>query len=348
MADKRVTQQDIATKLGLHRSTVSLSLRNHPSISLATRQEVARLAEKLGYQPDPMLTALAAYRERNRPANFEGTLAWVFSSAGGFDWKRPPLYRQYFQGAQAQAQRHGYRLEVHDINSEGMTPRRMANILLARNIQGILLCPQPTAEGEIDLPWENFSAVTFGYTLKKPNLHRVTATQYRGIALVLSKLRELGYRKIGFALVEKTDRRVDHSYLAAYVVDDYLHGAHFNVPPLTVDHRRDHPALLEWIKRYQMDVVVTVDPLTLGILREHGVRVPEDVGLACSCLETTEGEMSGLCENSIEIGKTAVDFLVAMIHRGERGIPQHPHHLLVEGTWVPGKTVRKQRVASTV
>ncbi len=43
-------------------------------------------------------------------------------------------------------------------------------------------------------------------------------------------------------------------------------------------------------------------------------------------------------------GKAATDFLVSMIHRHEKGIPSIPQRLLVEGTWIPGKTVRRVNI----
>jgi LacI family transcriptional regulator/LacI family repressor for deo operon, udp, cdd, tsx, nupC, and nupG len=340
MANKRVTQQDIAAKLGLHRSTVSLGLRNHPSIQLATRQKIIALAESLGYRPDPMLSALAAYREGNRSAAYGGTLAWLYSSANGFSLKNAPLYQLYFQGAQEQAERRGYKLEVFDMNGPDMTPRRVSSIFHARNIQGILVCPQPTDAAEIHMDWSDFSAVTFGYTLKNPNLHKITATQFRGISLILDKLRGMGYQRIGFALTEQVDRRSDHNYLAAYINDAYRHGGGRDIPPFTAEYGENPQALGRWIKRHQIEVVVSTDKEMLSKLKGLGMAVPQDIGFASCSLESVDSEVSGLCENSLEIGTVAVDFLIAMIHRGERGLPAHTQHILVEGTWVGGTTVQ--------
>jgi hypothetical protein len=39
----------------------------------------------------------------------------------------------------------------------------------------------------------------------------------------------------------------------------------------------------------------------------------------------------------------AVDFLVDMLHRNERGIPAIPYRLMVEGSWCEGKTVFSDR-----
>jgi LacI family transcriptional regulator len=68
VSPKRVTVYDIAEKLGVSHVTVSLALRNHPSISEKRRVQVRKLADEMGYAPDPHLAALAAYRRTNAPA----------------------------------------------------------------------------------------------------------------------------------------------------------------------------------------------------------------------------------------------------------------------------------------
>ena len=50
--------QDIADRVGLSRSAVSLALRNHPSIPEATRERVRQAAAELGYRRNPLVAAL--------------------------------------------------------------------------------------------------------------------------------------------------------------------------------------------------------------------------------------------------------------------------------------------------
>ena len=46
----------------MHVTTVSLALRNHPRLPQDTRERIQKMAERLGYRPDPFLQALVAYR----------------------------------------------------------------------------------------------------------------------------------------------------------------------------------------------------------------------------------------------------------------------------------------------
>ena len=106
MLGKRITQFDVAEKCGVNRATVSLALKEHPSIPLATRARVVAAARELGYAPDPMLSALAAYRGRLRPSSFHGTLGWISQRYRTYDWRSVRHFVDYFEGAQVGAKRH--------------------------------------------------------------------------------------------------------------------------------------------------------------------------------------------------------------------------------------------------
>jgi DNA-binding LacI/PurR family transcriptional regulator len=50
---------DVARKAGVDKSTVSLALSGSPKLPEATRSRIQRIAEELGYTPDPGLARLA-------------------------------------------------------------------------------------------------------------------------------------------------------------------------------------------------------------------------------------------------------------------------------------------------
>ncbi len=68
--------------------------------------------------------------------------------------------------------------------------------------------------------------------------------------------------------------------------------------------------------------------------------VPADVGVAFHSLDEGRRGLSGMKKNSFQIGIMAVDLLVDMLHRNERGVPEMPYMLMVEGSWCEGRTLR--------
>lgn len=344
MAEARITQADVARRAGVHRTTVSLALRDHPRIPAATRRRVRRIADRLGYAPDPMLASLVAYRTQRRPAAFHGTVAWLVSSARGFDWREVPHFRDSYEGALARARRCGFALEVFDLNTPGMRPSRLAGILRTRNITGLLLCPQRIPKATLDLPWERFSAVTFGYGIAQPKLHTVSPAHYLAVRRIMDELRRLGYRRIGLALDAGQNARTDYNNLAGYLVGEDAVQASPAIPPLYEPYTAVK-SLGDWIREHRPDAIVSGAYYVLEMLRELGIAVPDDLGVACPCLPSADSELAGVFEDWRRIGEIAVDALVAMLNRGERGVPDSPHRLHVEGPWRPGRSLRPPRPA---
>src|SRR5208282_2052451 len=101
----------VARTAGVHVTTVSLALRDHPSLPMRTRERLQRLARQMGYVPDPALSALVAYRHGSRPRKDQPTLAYVTHWDSALGWKESPAHRDFHEGATAKACGIGYQLE---------------------------------------------------------------------------------------------------------------------------------------------------------------------------------------------------------------------------------------------
>ncbi len=347
MPAERATQRDIARKAGVGHTTVSLALRNHPKISAETRERILGIARELGYAPDPMLSALAMYRAGRQAKVFQGTLAWLVNVVDGFDWKKGPYYLGYCAGAKRRAQFHGYQLEQFYLDPQQVSPARLASILRARNVNGLLVCPQGRPETEMEFAWDGFSSVTFGYSLGKPLLHTVASAHFLNTRHVMREIAQRGYRRPGLVINRSLDRRCGSNVHAGFLVEQELHPfAH--VPPfLDYDQiRHDRPALAaklaDYIREERLDALVTADYQLLEVLKLAGISAPRDIGVAGLSLPAQEGRMSGVVEDSEKIGEIAVDILVGMIQRGERGVPSTPIRTHLEGTWHEAETLPRR------
>lgn len=72
-----------------------------------------------------------------------------------------------------------------------------------------------------------------------------------------------------------------------------------------------------------------------------GVKLPDELGFAV--LDRSPGitTASGVDQQMEEVGAAAVEQLVGLIRRGDRGAPKHPRTVLIEPRWVDGDTTRK-------
>jgi LacI family transcriptional regulator/LacI family repressor for deo operon, udp, cdd, tsx, nupC, and nupG len=333
------TQADIAKIAKVHRTTVSLALKDDPRIPDKTRGRIHKIAKELGYKPDPMLSALIAHRVHRQQRTFQGTLAWLVNNEAPWDWRQ--IFHEYHEGAVERAKRYGYNVEIFDLKTPGMTNARMGAILAARNIRGVLVAPQPRPDVDLSgFPWEKFSPVAFGYSLKKPQLHTVGSAQFRGVKLAMRRLLAMGCKRIGFVFTPAHNEAIDHNYLGAFLAEEYLRtGGGPLIPPLisTDDFK-------SWYKQHRPEVVIASSGgRFIQRIRDAGLKIPEDIGVVCPFFPSRHDPWSGVYENSVRIGEVAVDTVVSMIHRSERGVPETPQRILIDGIWVAGKTLLPKR-----
>ena len=345
MEKPRPTQKDIAREAGVTQATVSLALRNHPSIRPETATLVHAAAARLHYEPDPYLSGLSSYRKRLRTPELHATLAWLSNDSDGSICKNSPTFTSYHEGARERAAQLGYRIEDHYLCKPGMTGARLAQILYARNIPGILVAPQPQPDMRLDFPFDRFSSITFGYTLAEPRLNLVTWHQFRAMETAFRKLISLGYRRPGLALAAVSDLRSDRNWSAAFL-SEQRRLAPADQIPLLVEEQLTREKVLAWFHRHRPDVIQSIWPEVHAWLTEAGVVIPEETGFALLSVPEGNTTFSGMSESPRTIGAKAVEFLVDMIHRTECGVPDMQLCLLTEGIWKAGATLRKESVST--
>lgn len=336
MSSSTITLRQIAAKAGVHYSTVSLALRDHPSIPAATRERVKALARRMNYRPDPVLAALCAYRELKSPRRHQGVLAWIDASPERKTMRQ--IFHSMWTGAAARARALGWDLQEFRLAELGLSPKKFSEMLVARGIRGLFVAPLPADGGTLELEWAWFSAVTIGHTLREPRLHRVSPHQVHNVQRLLQILRELGYRRPGLAVSPRLHERTRRHWMAGYLVEQQELRARDRVPPLM--KRFEEPRqFAAWLKRYRPDVIVSGKlDRTMQLVEAAGLRVPEDIGVAGTGIDY---DAAGIDEGFDQIGRVAVETLVGLMHRQERGVPAVPMHILLEGRWRDGPTLRQ-------
>jgi DNA-binding LacI/PurR family transcriptional regulator len=339
----RVSTHDLAREAGVHQTTVSRALRNDRGVSEELRKRIQELAVKRGYSPDPMLSALVYHRTRKSVPKYQATFGWITNYPTRDGWCTHERMGQ-FNGVTRRAIELGYQVEHFWLHEPGIDPERLTRMLLARNIQGLFFMPQFRPRARVRLDWRHFTAITFNHTLARPILHTVTNHHFRSMRLIMRTLKKRGYRRIGLACWPSIQEAVDRNWTAAYWAyqpKPYL----LSIPPF-VERDWKREKFYHWYDAYRPDVVIAQDVTLLTWLKEHNLRVPQDVAFVLAARHEFE-DIAGIDENTEKIGATAVNVMVDMLHRGEKGIPKIPLCSLVEGTWVEGPTIRPPHQRST-
>lgn len=336
-----ITMRDVARRANTSVATVSKCLHGVATIPLSTRQRVCAIAEEMGYQVHPFISALMkSRRKRETPTKQELTLAYVTAFPTEHGWKNVAFFKALFDGAQACAQEHGYKLTPFWLYRDGMTNERFSEVLWARGIRGMLLNPFPSFGAHLELEWSKFCVVAHGLSLTTPVFHRTSNDHHQSMMLAMTECKNLGYERPGFVIDAATSKRLEYRWEGAYTIAREKFGFK-KTKPLLLAERWQVDETCKWIKKEKPDVVITLMlEEDVDEFKKRGVRVPEDVGLVSLSVAYAGSPLSGICQNPAGMGAVAAAQLINMVERNETGIPKEPITLTIEGQWNPGQTVR--------
>ncbi len=326
----------IAAEVGVSRMSVSRALRNVPSVDEALRRRVHAVARRLGYRRDPRLTELMEYLRHRRERPARETLAFVLCQRSAEEPRLSAAVRRFLEGITLRARSHGYALERFALAPGLMSPHRLAQILRTRGIEGVIICNVWAAGADFDGLLQDTVACLGGTARPELRTHRAASNHYHNIRLALRALQERGYRRIGLYLDEETDRNLQHCWRAGLA--DHLFAEGIGLADLLqVVPGWQSEDFRSWVRRARPEAVLTLHPPAAEWVR--GMAGRRRIGLALLDLEPGMREVAGLDQNGEEIGKAAVDLVAARLLAHDLGLPDHPHLVTVEGTWVDGPSL---------
>jgi len=336
--------RDLAARLGVSRTTVSLALRHHPSVAPETRDRILAEAQKSGYHANALVNALMTQvRNRKRIKPTGEVIAYLTSFSTEHDWKRHPSHAHQFEGARQRADELGFQLQPFWLGERCAGSRQIARILSARGVRGSLLAPVHIDHHTIELDWTNHAVVSIGYSFQQIALHRTVHDNVSLVTACYSQLRKLGHERIGLAMLRYDNTRVRHLWITGYLGGQWQHGGHRLAPLLFEDYNNPAP-FRRWLKTARPDAVIGIwQDLPLAWIREAGIDVPDGVSYATLDLGDRVGTIAGMLQDNHGIGASAMDLLAGQLFRNEIGIPATPKITMIEGTWMDGPTVARRR-----
>lgn len=339
---KYFTLADIAAQAGVHVTTVSLALRDHPSIPPTTRARIREVARQFGYQRDPLLDALNFHRARQtQQARRLGT-AFVVHAATTRLFSGNTYNSLVYAGAKAAAEAHGHALEIFVVGHGHLAPARLNTILTTRGITGVLLSTFEIDVGQIDLDWAQFCAVKIECLHLTPHLDAVSNDQLQVARLAMRSLRDRGYRRIGLATAREDQMRLAESFGTGVLIEQASMPEAECVPPL-IFGLADVPELYRlipaWMREHRVDAIISNWHELLDVLAQAQVRLPEDVAFALLDVPPSLPHVAGVVQNHRLVGYRAMEQLAIMADAYQRGVPEAQTVTYIPGYWKDGATV---------
>lgn len=325
----------LAKAAGVSVSTVSRALRSQPSIPEETRKRIQQLADKFGYRPDPMLDALSAYRRGISKKEYRATLALIATSE---EWRQDLGCRLYFEGAQRRAENLGYQIEVFVVTANHLRCERLMGILEARGIRGVMTLPIQDVAVDLELLPQKFQVVALGYKFTSPLVNRVSISHFSAMGQALEKLHGLGYRRPALVLRAESTRKAPGgmTHVGKLWKGGYLAECARQFPDLRVPviQAADSKQFGRWLKRYSPDALISQDRAIGRFMRDGPSRIP----IAYTMVDD-DPALTGIHQNSWQVGRRAVDLLVADLYRSDADPVVAPVTVLVGTGWQEGSTV---------
>lgn len=336
----RIRLKDVAERAQLSVSAVSMALKNDPTMAESTIERVKRIAEEMGYSPDPALSALSAYRSRLRVQNKFSVLGLVTNWSKRDGWSSQPQQQEVIRGAKKRALELGYSLQEFWSHEEGVSPKRFNQILQSRGIRGLILAPFENNDDLLDLDWTQFSVVTISRPSQYTLFHHVVQNHYMDMMLCWEKLTERGYKRVGLVVQNELDVRWSYQWDAAHIFSQNQRvELEDRIPVLRVEGEHDHEAIRSWIGNYRPEVVISRCHHFLEAIKMEDLSIPEDVAYISLNVNEDIEDATGIRHRRDMLGATAVDVLNSLLQRNHKGPNEVSLGTQVDGIWYEGNTL---------
>lgn len=341
---QNTTMGDVAKAAGVHQSTVSRALKNDRRLSKETCKKIQDIAHKLGYKPNPLVSALIAERHKNRSSGYGSVVAFLTSGLTRCEWyNMSPQGARSFHAVESHLAARGYTLENFWLKEPGMTPQRMRNILIHRGIRGIVVCPLSSDAHTLDFDFTDFTAVALGNTLQEPKLDHVSVDYSQIMRETLQHFQACGCQGIGFLTTPLRDMRTGHLSMGVFLTERRQFPDTF-LEPLIFDENQDQHKVIQWVRTHAPKILIISTRGELHRVRNwleaDSYKIPDDLSLFCiDAYPEPESRESGMIQDLDSQGAAIAELLAGRIEHGIFGLPKQPKIVLVSGIWKKGKTL---------
>lgn len=274
--DRVVTMQDIADAAGVSQSTVSRVLNDAPTtvpIAADTRARVMKVADRLGYRPNPLARGL-----RGAKTMLLGVIVREISD---------PFFATAVEALSAQARDRGYNVVLGSAHSRADEAIALKAVLETRHCDAIVLLgdmrDQPRLLG--DLRASSTPVVAMWQGAAMDGVPSINIDNRIGITAALDHLAGLGHRRFGFIGGRPLgDIRERRAAFLEYASSLDLKPAEEHLRQTENDPGGGHAAFVKLMSEPHPPtaVIVATDLLATGVLHAAhtmGIVIPHEVSI---------------------------------------------------------------------
>lgn len=310
---KRISQRDIAKKLGVNVSTVSRALRGLDGVSPDVRQKIEQFAKENGYRPNPFATSLRYDTTR--------TIGIVVPNVA-YNHNAQILKR-----IEADARKNGYMCIITDSDESYENEVNCLELLENMHVEGIIICPSQETTDFSHLLRLKEAHIPIVFFDRAPDIgiSSVVINDAASAYQATNSLIEVGARRIAFLggpnqFKQTVDRK--HGYLEAL----RERGVPIHTELVKCNHISFNSGLSDTLELFSLpeppDAILATHGLlaisALQAVTSIGKRIPEEVAiigyLSDWVSEMSHPRISFVKQNLKEIGSRAFRLLSDQIN----------------------------------
>jgi len=312
--NSQTTIKDIARLTNVSYSSVSRALNNSKGVSEATRKEVMRIAAELGYKPNAIARSLVRKQS--------DTIGLIIPDLLN------PFFAEIAQSVFNTAESLGYSAVLGVTGWDPEAERVNIELMMQKRVDGILL---KQSEANVSYDFGDIPVMLLERS-PKSTCGYVEVNDEQGGYIAAQHMISCGYRDI--VIMGGTAQSVSHKNRVAGFFRAFEESRLQKDKVKTIYGSFSLSSGLELMNKY-LDgggrpeaVFCANDVVALGVLQsaqEHGLRVPEDLGIMgfddISYASLPQIMLTTVRQPLNEMGSIAASLLINQIKKGQSGVP---------------------------
>ena len=317
---KRVSLKDVAAQAGVSAATASYALRGLARVPERTRLRVEAAADALGYERIPGVSAAMAYVRSGDDSPFRHVFAVI-----GPEPLRPEMrgsegwLRDLYRGIERHAKQRHCGIDYFPLGGKTAVPLSSLNrILQARGLRGVIILPLPPPMGELPLRWEVLAPVAIGFSLLRPELHRIASNTLPMINESVRLLRDAGARRIGLCLSREMNLK-NYNILEASFLLAQDHWSKAERVPVHITGESEE-GVVEWFRKRKPDALIGNHSALTELQSINAVRALNPERCVWLDLWPEQKDLTGFTADFDGLARSAVETTLNLVEHGIYGL----------------------------
>lgn len=321
---KNVTMRDVASHANVSIATVSHVINKTRHVNKETRESVLNSIDELGYMSSPVVTK----KESSR------LIGLIIADI------REDFYTELVKAAEITARENGYSLILCDAEDAESKELFYLKMLLEQNVQGIILAPINHASPPALLKTTETPVVLIDRCYQGQPYDFIGIDNFAAGREATIHLLRHGCSRVGFIGYDDSVFTIQKRILG-YIDALELVGKEVEPQILRLKYHTDRTTgkIADLVSEHSLDGLVCGTSHacyeTVAALREHGIRIPEDVKIITfdenKWFEFLSFPLSVVQQPTTEIGTLAVEFIVNKL-RNVHSFKREPRTVLLNIT----------------